>query len=110
MKLVQYLVNGGKRYGIMQETGIIDLSQRLGDKYPTLKSLLCANALTDAALWCDEPADYYYQEVTFLPVIDDPQKIICVGMNYADKRIEFNETNPAPTLFVRFADSQTGHN
>ncbi|MEA7581088.1 hypothetical protein ONJ87_26800, partial [Salmonella enterica subsp. enterica serovar Anatum] len=42
-----------------------------------------ANALTDAALWCDEPADYYYQEVTFLPVIDDPQKIICVGMNYA---------------------------
>ncbi|ECH7630970.1 hypothetical protein DE83_09745 [Salmonella enterica subsp. enterica serovar Kentucky] len=58
MKLVQYLVNGGKRYGIMQETGIIDLSQRLGDKYPTLKSLLCANALTDAALWCDEPADY----------------------------------------------------
>ncbi|EGT9200013.1 fumarylacetoacetate hydrolase family protein, partial [Salmonella enterica] len=26
MKLVQYLVNGGKRYGIMQETGIIDLS------------------------------------------------------------------------------------
>ncbi|MDI8106827.1 hypothetical protein MJN85_27465, partial [Salmonella enterica subsp. enterica serovar Anatum] len=42
---------------------------------------------------------------TFLPVIDDPQKIICVGMNYADKRIEFNETNPAPTLFVRFADS-----
>ncbi|EAQ4450373.1 FAA hydrolase family protein [Salmonella enterica] len=110
MKLVQYLVNGGKRYGIMQETGIIDLSQRLGDKYPTLKSLLCANALTDAALWCDEPADYYYQEVTFLPVIDAPQKIICVGMNYADKRIEFNETNPAPTLFVRFADSQTGHN
>lgn len=60
MKLVQYLVNGGKRYGIMQEIGIIDLSQRLGDKYPTLKSLLCANALTDAALWCDEPADYYY--------------------------------------------------
>lgn len=32
MKLVQYLVNGGKRYGIMQEIGIIDLSQRLGDK------------------------------------------------------------------------------
>lgn len=26
MKLVQYLVNGGKRYGIMQETGIIDLA------------------------------------------------------------------------------------
>jgi len=30
-------------------------------------------------------------------------------MNYADKRAEFAETNPAPTLFIRFAYSQTGH-
>jgi 2-keto-4-pentenoate hydratase/2-oxohepta-3-ene-1,7-dioic acid hydratase in catechol pathway len=31
-------------------------------------------------------------------------------MNYADKRKEFDQHNPAPTLFVRFPDSQTGHN
>ena len=30
-------------------------------------------------------------------------------MNYAEKRKEFSETNDAPTLFVRFPDSQTGH-
>lgn len=30
-------------------------------------------------------------------------------MNYSEKRAEFNELNPEPTLFVRFADSQTGH-
>jgi len=29
-------------------------------------------------------------------------------MNYADKCAEFAETNPAPTLFIRFAYSQTG--
>ena len=49
------------------------------------------------------------KKLLFLPVIDNPEKIICVGMNYAEKRKEFNENNPAPTLFVRFADSQTGH-
>ncbi len=32
-----------------------------------------------------------------------------MGMNYADKRKEFDQHNPAPTLFVRFPDSQTGH-
>ena len=48
-------------------------------------------------------------DITFLPVIESPGKIICVGMNYAEKRKEFSETNDAPTLFVRFPDSQTGH-
>ncbi len=31
-------------------------------------------------------------------------------MNYAEKRKEFDQHNPAPTLFVRFPDSQTAHN
>lgn len=30
-------------------------------------------------------------------------------MNYNDKRREFEQTNDAPTLFIRFPDSQTGH-
>ncbi len=50
-----------------------------------------------------------YRGSHFLPVIDDPRKVICVGMNYADKRIEFNETN-RPQPFVRFADSRSRHN
>lgn len=49
------------------------------------------------------------EEITFLPVIEEPGKIFCVGMNYAEKRKEFAETNNAPTLFIRFPDSQTGH-
>lgn len=34
MKLVQYLVNGGKRYGIMQETGIIVSRSGLATNIP----------------------------------------------------------------------------
>jgi hypothetical protein len=56
-----------------------------------------------------EKTDYRFDEVTFLPVITYPNKIICAGMNYSEKRAEFNEVDPDPTLFIRFADSQTGH-
>ncbi len=50
MKLVQYSIHNRRRYGIIKEnTGIIDLFLRLGDRYPTLKSLLENNALPEAA-------------------------------------------------------------
>ncbi len=55
------------------------------------------------------PVDHAFSAVQFLPVIEQPGKIFCVGMNYADKRQEFAATLDAPTLFIRFADSLTGH-
>mgnify|MGYP003600282307 CR=1 FL=1 len=109
MKLAAYVLNGRRSYGIVSENGIIDLATRLGEHYGDLKALLVSEGLAEAAAFQDQPADVALDQVAFLPVIDNPGKIICVGMNYADKRREFNEQNPAPTLFVRFADSQTGH-
>ncbi|SFM97275.1 2-keto-4-pentenoate hydratase/2-oxohepta-3-ene-1,7-dioic acid hydratase (catechol pathway) [Izhakiella capsodis] len=109
MKLAAYLFNGCRSYGIKTENGIIDLGARLGKRYVDLKALLASNAQAEAAEYQHHLPDLTLSEVDFLPVIDNPGKIICVGMNYADKRLEFNEQNPAPTLFVRFADSQTGH-
>lgn len=109
MKLAAYLVNGRRSYGIVSENGIIDLGAQLGQRYGDLKALLAANAVAEAMEYQHQLAELALNEVDFLPVIDNPGKIICVGMNYADKRLEFNEQNPAPTLFVRFADSQTGH-
>lgn len=94
----------------MQEIGIIDFLQWFGDKYFILKFFLCVNVLMDVVLWCDELVDYYYQEVIFLLVIDDLQKIICVGMNYVDKCIEFNEINLVLIFFVCFVDFQIGYN
>ena len=65
--------------------------------------------LSVAKTYLDAPSDIDEQDITYLPVIPNPNKILCVGMNYAEKRAEFNETSSAPTLFVRFPDSQTGH-
>ncbi len=109
MKLASYIHHGRKSYGIYTEGGIIDLGQKIGQQYPTLKDLLQWDALAVAKQYVDYPADITDKDITFLPVIEEPGKIFCVGMNYAEKRKEFAETNNAPTLFIRFADSQTGH-
>lgn len=109
MKLASFIHQGVRSYGIVKDEGLINLGQRLGDRYIDLKSLIAANALNEAKRLSNEAVDLHFEEVDFLPVIDNPGKIFCVGMNYAEKRKEFDQSNPAPTLFVRFPDSQTGH-
>jgi 2-keto-4-pentenoate hydratase/2-oxohepta-3-ene-1,7-dioic acid hydratase in catechol pathway len=110
MKLLSFIrANGSKSYGIYKNNGIVDLGLRLGDKYKDIKSLLSADALQLIKQYADSPIDYLIDAIKFLPIIESPGKILCVGMNYLAKRQEFSETNNAPTLFVRFPESQTGH-
>ena len=110
MKLASFLYQGKRSYGIVQAEGVIDLGRRLGDRYGDLKALLQGNGLAQATRFLNDAVDVPLNAITFLPVIVQREKILCVGMNYADKRKEFDQHNPAPTLFVRFPDSQTGHN
>jgi 2-keto-4-pentenoate hydratase/2-oxohepta-3-ene-1,7-dioic acid hydratase in catechol pathway len=109
MKLASYLLQGQRSYGVVTPEGIIDLGRRLGSRFADLKALLAADAVHEALAFAGLKADVAPADVRWLPVIERPEKILCVGMNYADKRKEFDQHNPAPTLFVRFADSQTGH-
>ncbi|MFQ1681699.1 fumarylacetoacetate hydrolase family protein [Pantoea dispersa] len=98
-----------KSYGIVQPDGVIDLGARLGDSCPDLKTLLQRGGLSDLQVYLSEPVDYAFSAIRFLPVVENPGKVFCVGMNYADKRQEFAATLDAPTLFVRFADSLAAH-
>ena len=53
---------------------------------------------------------YKLSEVTFLPVIPDPDKIICIGLNYLTHILEGGREPPKqPTIFTRWANSQVGH-
>lgn len=110
MKLVSYRLLGRDCYGILTEKGVVDLTKRIGDKCPDLRSLLTnEDGLRVAQSYIHDEPDVKEDIITYLPVIPNPHKILCVGMNYADKRVEFEQTDPAPTVFIRFADSQTGH-
>ncbi|MCZ6812611.1 MAG: fumarylacetoacetate hydrolase family protein [Alphaproteobacteria bacterium] len=112
MKLVSYTANGKQAYGIARDDGIVDLTSRIGDSYPDIKSLIAGDGLEAAAAAADgESADQSLDGITYRPVIENPDKIICVGLNYKAHR---EETGRAPTdnpaLFIRFADTQAGHN
>jgi 2-keto-4-pentenoate hydratase/2-oxohepta-3-ene-1,7-dioic acid hydratase in catechol pathway len=49
-------------------------------------------------------------EVNFEPVIPNPTKILCVGLNYISHRTETKRPETKyPSIFTRFADTQVGH-
>ncbi|MDZ4781016.1 MAG: fumarylacetoacetate hydrolase family protein [Planctomycetia bacterium] len=55
-------------------------------------------------------ARYPLSDIEFLPVVPDPGKIFCLGINYHAHGVEANKSAAAhPALFVRFADSFVGH-
>jgi len=110
MKIVNFTTSKDhiKSFGIYKEEGIVDVGSHSGCR--DINEFMARHSLSGLQRYADLPADLQLNDISFLPVIDRPGKIFGVGMNYAEKRKEFNETSDAPTLFVRFADSQVGHN
>lgn len=54
--------------------------------------------------------DLSFSDIIFLPVIPDPEKIMCVGLNYVEHKKETGRPDvDNPTIFTRFADSQVAH-
>ncbi len=113
MKLLSMISERGPTYGALHGEGVVELGSLLGDRYPDLKSLLgAANGLAEAAdaLQSGQPT-LALNTIQFLPVIPNPNKIFCIGVNYADHRDETDSKKADhPTVFMRFAASQTGHN
>ena len=109
MKLLSFLIEGRPSYGAVKGEGVLDLGRRL--PWRSLRELLEADGLNQAAaqLASGRP-DYALNAVSYAPVIPDPGKIICVGLNYRDHVAETGRTvTEKPALFARFACSQVGH-
>ncbi len=110
MKLVSFLAEGRDNYGLVVGDGIVDLGRRLGAELPDLKALIGAGAYDRAEALAGAGADYSLGDVTLLPVIPNPEKIACVGLNYEEHRQETKrEKTEAPAIFLRVASSQVGH-
>jgi 2-keto-4-pentenoate hydratase/2-oxohepta-3-ene-1,7-dioic acid hydratase in catechol pathway len=112
MKLATFEQNGRRSYGVVDSEKIIDLGPSIGGQYPDLRSILAADALgavTDA-LEAGGSGEYALDDVRLLPPIGNPDKIICVGLNYESHRKETGRpVVEYPTLFTRFANTQIGH-
>ncbi len=110
MKLISFAVDAKnyKSFGLVTASGIVDLGLKTGNI--GIKSILTPEKLSALRVQQFDRVDYALEEVRFLPVIEQPGKILGWGMNYAEKRQEFNHTATTPIVFIRFADSQTAHN
>jgi 2-keto-4-pentenoate hydratase/2-oxohepta-3-ene-1,7-dioic acid hydratase in catechol pathway len=113
-RLATYSVSGLQKYGAVVGDGIVDLSGRFGQQYPTLREVIAAGALTRLA---EEGARYQphhaLDQITWLPPIPQPEKIICIGVNYPDRNAEYKDGSDAPkypSMFMRTARSFVGHN
>jgi len=111
MKLASFIRDRRATYGIVRDDGgIVDLGLALEGRYADLKSLLEADALDEARRVAGRAADCTADDVTWLPVIPEPGKIWCAGLNYGEHVQEVGKGAPdKPMFFLRFADSQVGH-
>tara|TARA_S200000501_G_C20830818_1_gene747139 strand:+ start:663 stop:1511 length:849 start_codon:yes stop_codon:yes gene_type:complete len=111
MKLITYVRMGKVGFGVLKNEGIIELSGRIGNDVMSIKSLLKQNLLEKTQeIYNTMSPDIPLSEITYLPVIPDPEKIFCVGLNYQEHKEETGRPDVEnPTIFTRFANTQTGH-
>ena len=88
---------------------MIDAGKRL-KAYPTLKALLAKGSLDELKNVAGEKPDYALAGCRAAADGADPDKIFCIGVNYATHLAESGHPTPAhPMIFTRFANSQVGH-
>ncbi len=111
MKLLSFERAGQASFGAVVGDGVVDLKAALGGRFADLKALLEAQAVGEAkSVLSGRAADFALSSVTVLPVIPNPGKIWCCGLNYGEHVRETNrEVTEKPMFFQRVADSQVGH-
>ena len=106
MKFASFQHAGRNGWGLVAGDQVADLS----GIFPDLKSAIAADGLEFAAGKADAAPKLALAAVGFLPVLPNPEKIFCIGLNYADHVKETGRSDSEfPTVFARFANSQVGH-
>jgi 2-keto-4-pentenoate hydratase/2-oxohepta-3-ene-1,7-dioic acid hydratase in catechol pathway len=105
MRLVTYQAPGGARVAAARDDGLVDLNQADSRLPSCIKALLAQGpeAIGRAAAAMRSAAAIPRGSVKLLPPVPGPQKVICVGANYADHARESGVRPPdEPILFSKF--------
>jgi 2-keto-4-pentenoate hydratase/2-oxohepta-3-ene-1,7-dioic acid hydratase in catechol pathway len=111
-RFASYSAEGRHFWGVAAEGGMIALSPGFPE-WPTLRNVIEAGALPrlgEAAAGCavTHAEGSFHWEIP----VPDPEKIICVGVNFPDRNAEYKDGQDAPpnmSLFIRFPRSFVGH-
>jgi 2-keto-4-pentenoate hydratase/2-oxohepta-3-ene-1,7-dioic acid hydratase in catechol pathway len=113
MKFTTFLQDGQPRLGLLDGDLVIDLHAACPAVPPDLRAALQAGsdlgAAAQTALASSAPRRRL-SELALAPVIPEPGKIICLGLNYFDHAKEGGREKPDyPWFFLRTASSLIGH-
>jgi 2-keto-4-pentenoate hydratase/2-oxohepta-3-ene-1,7-dioic acid hydratase in catechol pathway len=112
-RIATFTIDGAVGYGAVSDRGIVDLSGRWHKEFPTLREVIAAGALRKLAEDAERhSADHALGDVTWLPPVPAPEKIICIGVNYPDRNAEYKDGSDAPkypSMFFRTPRSFVGH-
>jgi 2-keto-4-pentenoate hydratase/2-oxohepta-3-ene-1,7-dioic acid hydratase in catechol pathway len=110
MRLATYNLRGRPSFGAVVGDGIVDLRGRLS-RFSSLLEVFRAQALGEARAASEGVRpDVRLAEVELLPPLLAPEKILCIGINYANRGQDYNVTNNPkyPSMFYRAPNSMVG--
>ena len=111
MRFATVTANGTQLYGVERDDGFVALSPDF-PQWKTLRNVIEAGALKQLAQAAQgRPATHAPGSYTYDIPVPDPEKIICVGVNFPDRNAEYKDGQDAPpnmSLFIRFPRSFTG--
>ncbi len=111
MKFLSFLLNKETKFGVYNDKFITDLTGKIKGA-STLKDLIAKKGISEAKEYVQKnPGNLDKSKIQYLPVIPNPGKIICVGLNYSEHVKETGRTTKQnPVIFFRVPESQTSHN
>ena len=114
MRLLSYSVGGKESWGAVKDDGVVDLGARLKSRFTGLRDAIARDGLP---VLRDETArasaDVALSAIRYRIPVPDPEKILCIGVNYNDRNAEYKDGSEAakyPSMFFRTRESLVGHN
>jgi 2-keto-4-pentenoate hydratase/2-oxohepta-3-ene-1,7-dioic acid hydratase in catechol pathway len=103
VRLVTYISSSGARAGLLTDEGVIDAAAALGEGGGmSARGVLEADRMADLEAARGEPL----ADPELLPPVPDPDKIVCIGLNYRSHAEEAGQEPPeSPTFFAKFRNA-----
>jgi 2-keto-4-pentenoate hydratase/2-oxohepta-3-ene-1,7-dioic acid hydratase in catechol pathway len=106
MRLVTYRADGQERAGVQIDGGLRDAAALLGDDRIGVRELIAEGRLDDLSASLDSTDAGALEGAELLPPLPDPDKIVCIGLNYRSHAAEAGIDPPDhPTFFAKFRNA-----
>jgi len=113
MRVLSFEIDGVTCTGILVADGVVNLTRHFGSDYRSLREIISRDefGLLSQKIAGLNP-DHSLDAIRYLPTIIDPEKIICIGVNYVNRNAEYKDNSSLPkfpSVFMRTRESLVGH-